>query len=128
VYLRSFIAILVIAAMPLCSQAQQRGNPDIPMPTKTDAQRVVQIISGDKTKMQQYCELVTLVDQMGQAGKRRDTKKVVELFDKAFELGQRLGPEYNALIDKLEQLDPHTKESHEITAMLYGLNKLCAKK
>jgi hypothetical protein len=55
---RKFIvAILVIAAAPVCVQAQK------PTPvTKADAQNVLKIISGDKAKSQAYCEIAKLGD------------------------------------------------------------------
>ena len=123
--LRSIIVIFAIASVPLCSQAQQRG---VSKPTKADAEQVVQIISGDKVKMQQFCELANLEDQMDKADKRKDTKKVEELFHKALELAQKLGPEYIALIIALEQLDPSSKETQRIGSVLNALDKLCAKK
>jgi hypothetical protein len=44
------IAGILISTMPLSGQGQQ---PD-PAKVKADAQKVVSIISGDKTKMQTY--------------------------------------------------------------------------
>jgi len=125
---KCLITVFIIAAVPLFAQAQQRGNPDIPMPTKADAERVVQIISGDKTKTKQFCEIANLGDQIEQAGKRKDTKKVEELSEKISELGQKLGPEFIKLMDGIEQLDPRIKEVQEIFDVLEALDKLCAKK
>ena len=41
------VAILLIAAVPVCAQAQ---SPSVPRVSKGDAQKVVTIISGDKAK------------------------------------------------------------------------------
>ncbi len=125
---KCLITGFIIAAMPVFAQAQQRGNPDVPMPTKADAERVVQIISGDKTKTKQFCEIANLDDQFEQASKRKDTKKVEELSEKVAELGQKIGPEFIRLIDGIEQLNPRIKEGQEIFAVLEALDKLCAKK
>jgi hypothetical protein len=52
---RKFIvAILLVAAVPAFAQAQK------PLVTKDDAQKVVEIIKGDKAKTQTYCEIRNL--------------------------------------------------------------------
>ena len=58
--LKLIVAILVIAAVPLCAQAQ---NPSAAKVTKADVQKVVEMISGDKAKSQTYCDLIKLGDQ-----------------------------------------------------------------
>ena len=45
--LRLIVTILVVAAVPLCAQAQKQSAAKV---TKRDAQKVVRIISGDKAK------------------------------------------------------------------------------
>jgi ABC-type transporter Mla subunit MlaD len=126
--LKSIVAIFVLAAMPVCSHAQQGGSQNPPKPTKADAQRVVQIISADKAKTQQYCDLAKLNDQIEQADKNKDLKKSDELSQQALELAQKLGPEYAALMTGLDQLDPTSKDGQEIDNVLDGLDKLCPKK
>jgi len=83
------VAILVIAAVPVCAQAQKPSTV-----TKADAQKVINIISGDKAKTQTYCDIAKLDDQIAEA----DEKKALELFQKMDELATRLGPEYVALM------------------------------
>ena len=53
--LKLIVAILIIAAVPECAHAQK---PSAPKLTKADAQKVVNVISGDKGKTQTYCDLV----------------------------------------------------------------------
>ena len=43
-------------------------------------------------------------------------------------MGVKIGPEYIALMDGLQDLDPESKEGKEIGGVLEGLDKLCAKK
>jgi hypothetical protein len=56
------VAILLVAAVPVCAQAQK------PWVTKDDAQKVVTIISGDKAKTQTYCEIQDVGEQMVSLG------------------------------------------------------------
>ncbi len=114
----------VIVAMPLYAQAQQKPAAK---PTKADAQRIVQTISGDKNKTQKYCELSKLGDQMDEAEQKKDNKKVEELSKKADDLMNQLGPEYASFMDGLQSMKPESKESKEIGTELEALDKLCAK-
>ena len=54
----------------------------------------MQTISSDKTKLQAYCELGKLQNQMEKAKEGNDTKAVDALVAKADALGQKIGPEY----------------------------------
>ena len=62
------IAIIAVAAISVLARAQQSGP--VPKPTKADAQNVVQIITSDKMKTQDYCDLTKLEGQGG-CGKER---------------------------------------------------------
>ena len=131
--LKSIVAILAIAALPVCAQAQQQkaapkdAPKAAPKPTKADAQKVIKIVSSDKAKTQIYCDIAKLGEQIDAADQKKDTKKVEELAQKADEMGAKLGPEYVALIDGLQEMDQNSKDGQEIGTMLEALDKLCAK-
>ena len=119
--LNLIVAALVVAAVPVCAQTQ-------PTPaTKADVQNVIKIIGGDKAKTQAYCDIGKLGDQMEQANARRDSKKVEELSLKADELGKQLGPEWAALMDGIQDVDPESEIGQEIRSMMLDLDKGCAK-
>ena len=119
--LNSIVAALVVAAVPVCAQTQ-------PTPaTKADVQNVIKIIGGDKAKTQAYCDIGKLGDQMEQANSRRDSKKVEELSLKADELGKQLGPEWAALMDGIQDVDPESEIGQEIRSMMLDLDRGCAK-
>ena len=118
---KSVIAILLIAAVPVCAQAQ---NPRI---TKGDAQKVVAIISGDKVKTQTYCDIRKLSEQIDQDYQKNDNKMVDELSEKLDTLEKTLG-EYVALIDGLQDIDPENdKLGVEIMSILGALDRLCTR-
>ena len=122
--LKSIVAALVIAAVPLCAQAQKPGAMKV---TKADAEKVVKMIGADKTKTQTYCDMTKLGEQIEQAEKKNDSKKADELSAKMDEMSQKLGPEYIALMDGVQDMDPNSKDGQDIAAALDGLDKLCAK-
>ena len=55
---------------------------------KADAENVVKIISGDKHKIETYCEFADLGDQIDEAKDSQDTEKAEELSQKVDELGR----------------------------------------
>ena len=128
------IAVSVIAAIPVCVQAQAPSAPKPTRPTKAApatvadaAQRVVKIVSGDKIKTQTYCDIGKLSSQIEDAEQKKDMNKIDELNRKMDELATKLGAEYVALMTKLEDIDPNSKEALEVGSALATLDKLCAK-
>ena len=118
------VATLLIAVVPVYA-AQ---SPSVPRVSKDDAQKVVTIISGDKAKTETYCEIMKLGEQIGQAYDKKDGKMVAELSQKLETLEKALGPEYAALVDGLEQLDPENdKLGTEIMSESAALNTLCTR-
>ena len=109
--LKLIVAILVIAAVPVCAQAQK---PSAAKVTKADAQKVVKIIKDDKAKTQIYCDIAKLGDQADDAAQKKDEKKADELNQKMEELAKKLGPEYNALLAALQGTDMESEDGQEI--------------
>jgi flagellar motility protein MotE (MotC chaperone) len=123
--LRVIVAILLIAAVPVRAQAQTTRVPRV---SKDDAQKVVAIINADKAKTQTYCDLQILSEQIEQAYEKRDMKLVDELDQKFEALEKTLGPEYVALMDRLEDLDPEKdKLAAEIISVFEPLDRLCTR-
>jgi hypothetical protein len=143
VKLKLIITALVVAAMPMCAQAQSPNPPNPSKPSKpakaapavpaapvskvAAAQRVVKTISGDKIKTETYCDIGKLGEQIEEAEKKIDMKKIDELNKRMDDLATKLGPEYVALMGQLEDIDPSSKEGQDISSALGGLDKLCAK-
>jgi hypothetical protein len=124
--LRLVAAISALVAIPALVQAQQAGpQPNVPKPTKADAQNVVQMITSDKAKTQAYCDLTKLeaVSSM-RFGKRQTIEMLTKQADV---LVDKLGPEYFKLMDGLEQVDPNSPEAKEFMSILSELDKSCTK-
>ena len=121
--LKFIVAVIAIAAIPVCAQAQ--GKPA--KVSKADVQKVVAMISGDKAKTKIYCDMSKMGEQIEAADQAKDPKKVDALSKQMDEMGQKLGPEYVALMDGLQDIDPNSKDGKDIAGMLDGLDKLCGK-
>jgi hypothetical protein len=114
------VAILVIVAVPVCARAQKPSAV-----TKADVQMVFKIISGDRAKTQTYCDMNELGEQIEQANEKNDNKMVNELSEKLEALGEKLGPEYSALMDRLPDIDLDSEVGQEIESVLLSLDRLC---
>jgi hypothetical protein len=127
--LRLVAVITALVALPMLAHAQQGGPPpsNAPKPTKADVQKVVQIITNDKTKTQAYCDLNKLYDQMQTADQNNDSKTVESLGKQADALSDKLGPEYSKMMDGLDQVDPNSSEGKDLASILSKLDDLCAK-
>ena len=69
--------------------------------------------------------MAKLGDQMEQANETEDSKKFDRLFQRIYELGKKLGPEYAALIDGLQDIDPQSEVGQAISSTLDALDNLC---
>jgi|SRR5215475_6224707 len=120
--LRTLLIAVTVAAVPVCAQAQN------PLVTKGDAQKVVAIISSDKSKTQAYCDIRKLSERADQAYQKNDDKLGDQLSEKIDSLEKTLGPEYVALIGGLQDIDPEKdKLGAEIRSMFGALDRLCAR-
>jgi hypothetical protein len=123
--LKLLAAVPFFAAMPMVAFAQNDGPAKTPKPTIADAQKLVQTVSGDKAKLQAYCEMGKLQDQMEKAEQKNDTKTLDALGAKADSLAQQIGPEYAKVMDGLEEVDPNSAEGKQYTAIFATLIKQC---
>ncbi|MGA7011858.1 MAG: hypothetical protein WBZ16_05890 [Pseudolabrys sp.] len=117
-------AVFVIAAVPVYAQAQKPSTAKV---TAADVQKVVTLISGDKAKTQSYCDIGKLNEQIEEANDKKDIKKTEELSQQIDALGKQLGPEYAALMDGLQEVDPESEDGKQIGLMFEPLDKLCAR-
>ena len=124
--LKLFVAVTIFVTASNAAFAQNDDPANqAPKPTLADAQKVVQTISGDKTKLQAYCELGKLQDQMEKAEEGNDTKAVDALVAKADALGQQIGPEYLRIVEGLEEVDPNSAEGQKFAGVFNALHEKC---
>ena len=115
------VAISIIGILPLYAQGQQQDAAKL----KVDAQKVVSIIEDDKAKTQAYCQIANLGGELDLAAQEQDEKKAEALTQKVNDLEKQLGPEYVALFEALDNVDPNTKEFQDILSMFETLDESC---
>ncbi len=122
------VAAISAIAIPALAQAQQSGpQPNVPRPTKADAQKVVQMITSDKAKTQAYCDFTKVEQEVKAAEQKNDTKRLEALSKQAGSLVDKLGPEYFKLMDGLEKVDPKSSEAKEFMSILSELDTRCTR-
>ena len=127
--LKLVLAISALVAMPAFAQAKHGETPPTnPKSTLAQVQKVIQIITDDKVKTQQFCDVEKLEQQIAEAKQKQDTKRVEELTKQADDLEIKIGPEYVAMMDGLSQIDANSIEGKQIADALEPLDKLCATK
>ncbi len=99
------------------AQGQQADN------LKTDAQKIVSIISADQAKTRAYCQMRELGEQIEQAAQDPDRRKTQTIVEKINGLEKQLGAEYLALIDALNDADPNSKDVQDILSMFDRLDE-----
>jgi len=134
---RLFVAVLALTTGPAGAWAQAtnpskspkpaKAAPAAPVATVPAAQKVVKAISGDKAKTQIYCDIGKLGGQIEDAEQKKDMNKIDELNKRMDEMATKLGPDYVALMNSLEDIDPNSKEANDVSSALETLNKLCTK-
>ena len=134
---KMIVVVLGIAVVPVCVQAQAPNPPKASKAAKpaktapaapvTTVAAAVKTISGDMAKTQTYCDIGKLGSQIEDAEQKKDMNKIDELNKKMDEMTTKLGPEYMALLTRLEEIDPDSQEALEIGSALETLDKLCAK-
>ena len=131
--LKLVIAIAAIAAMPVVAQAQKgpppapKGAPATKGPSKADVQKVADQIKGDKAKLDAYCQISKLGDQMQAASEKKDKKKMDDLNKQADTLSQKIGPDYVRVSTAMENVDPESAQGKELIAVFDSLDASCPK-
>ncbi|MCF8476718.1 MAG: hypothetical protein K9G60_06785 [Pseudolabrys sp.] len=127
--LPALLTVVMVLSLPIGAQAQKNEQDKAaPKPTKADVRRVVDIISGDPAKIKTYCGIAEVGDQIDQAFQKKDEKSVDALSQKMDAMSATLGPEYIALMDGLEELEPDSEEAQDIGDMFEPLDAMCEKK
>jgi ferritin-like protein len=115
------IATLVISTSPLYAQRQQENVAEL----KADARNLVGIIGSDKTKIQTYCQIDDLSEQLERAVEEKDNKKAKALAEKIAELAKKMGREFAALIDIEKHVDLDSPDGQEIASIVATLGESC---
>jgi hypothetical protein len=125
--LKLVVVLSLFTAIPAIGYAQNQpaSPPPPPPPTLAEVQKLVQTISADKAKIQIYCQLAQLNEQIGAALDKKDEKTAEDLGKKADALADKMGPDYNKIMDGLGGVDENSPLGKQMQAAFDPLDKQC---
>jgi len=117
------IAVLLISTAPLYAQRQQQNVAKL----KAEARNLVGIIGSNKAKVQTYCQIDDLTEQLDQAVQKSDTKTAKALVQRIAELNKKMGPEFATLVDIEKHIDLNSPDGQEVASVVASLGESCGK-
>jgi hypothetical protein len=124
-YLKALVSVSIFAGTTVVAVAQDEPTNQTPKLTLADVQHLAELISSDKSKLRAYCELGKLHDETQQALEENDAKAIDALTAKTDAFEQQLGPEYDKVLDGLDQIDFSSAEGQQLAAVLKTLQEKC---
>jgi hypothetical protein len=124
-YCKTLIGVAILAATTLGAGAEGEPADQPPKPTLTDVRHLADEIAGDKSKLESYCSLGKLHDEMQQAVENNDLHAIDALTERINTFEQTLGPEYDRVIDGLDQIDLNTAEGQHLADVFKSLQDKC---
>jgi hypothetical protein len=124
-YLKALMSVSIFAGTTVVAVAQDEPTNQTPKLTLADVQHLAELISSDKSKLRAYCELGKLHDETQQAVEENDAKAIDALTAKTDAFEQQLGPEYDKVLDGLDQIDFSSAEGQQLAAVLKTLQEKC---
>ena len=118
------VVILGISTVPIYGQRQQQNVAKL----KSDARNLVGIIGSDKAKIQTYCQIEDLTEQLDKAVQEKDSQKAKTLVKKIAELNKKMGPEFAALVDIEKHVDLNSQDGQEISSIVASLGESCGER
>jgi hypothetical protein len=119
------MSVSIFAGTTVVAVAQDEPTNQTPKLTLADVQHLAELISSDKSKLRAYCELGKLHDETQQAVEENDAKAIDALTAKTDAFEQQLGPEYDKVLDGLDQIDFSSAEGQQLAAVLKTLQEKC---
>jgi hypothetical protein len=123
--LKTLIGVAIFAGTTVAAVGQEEPANQTPMPTLEDVQHLTEMIGSDKYKLRAYCELGKLHDETRQAVEYNDTDAIAAVTDKTNAFERQLGPEYDKVLNGIDQIDFSSDEGQRIAAAFYSLQQKC---
>jgi hypothetical protein len=123
--LKTVIGVAIFAGTTVAAVGQEEPTNQTPKPTLENVQQLAEMISSDKSKLRAYCELGKLHDETRQAVEYDDANAIAAVAAKTNSFEQQLGPEYDKVLDGLDQIDFSSDEGQRIASAFYILQEKC---
>ena len=121
----TLMGVAIFAGTTVAAVGQEEPANQTPRPTLADVQRLAEMITNDESKLRAYCELGKLHDETRQAVEYNDPNAIAEVTARTDAFERQLGPEYDKILDGLDQIDFSSNEGQQIAAAFYNLQQKC---
>jgi hypothetical protein len=131
--LKLVVAAVALIATPAFAQPAPKNAPPppqqqaAPKPTEAQLRKVVDMVGADKVKLAAYCKIAKLQQQMSTLDEKKDAKKLEDLGNQANAESQKIGPDFERVMEGLEQIDENSAEGKKMATILAGLDAKCPK-
>jgi hypothetical protein len=123
---KALISAAILAAATFSASAKDASPEQTPPKlTLADVQHLAEEIAGDKSKLESYCSLGKLHDETQQAIENNDLDAIEAVTNRTNTLEQTLGPEYDRVMDGLDQIDLNTAEGQQLADVFKTLQDKC---
>ena len=123
--LKTLIGVAMFVATTVAAVGQEEPANQTPRPTLADVQHLAEMISSDNSKLRAYCELGKLHDETRQAVEYDDANAIAAVTTRTDAFERQLGPEYDKMLDGLDQIDFSSDEGQRIATTFYELQQKC---
>jgi hypothetical protein len=113
-FLKALIGVGIFVTTTVAAVGQEEPANQTPRPTLADVQRLAEMITNDESKLRAYCELGKLHDETRQAVEYNDPNAIAEVTARTDAFERQLGPEYDKILDGLDQIDFSSDERQRI--------------
>jgi hypothetical protein len=124
-FLKALIGVGIFVATAVAAVGQEEPANQTPRLTLADVQRLAEMITNDESKLRAYCELGKLHDETRQAVEYNDPNAIAEVTARTDAFERQLGPEYDKILDGLDQIDFSSDEGQRIATTFYKLQQKC---
>ena len=124
-YAKILMSVSIFAGSTVAAIAQDEPTNPTPKLTSADVQHFADVISNDKSKLHAYCELGKLHDETQQAVEENNADEIAALTAKIDAFEQELGPEYDEVLNGLDQIDLGSDEGQKMAAVFKTLQEKC---
>jgi hypothetical protein len=123
--LKALIGVAIFAGTTVAAVGHEEPTNQTSKPTLKDVQHLAEMVSSDKSKLRAFCELGQLLDETRQAVEYNDTNAIAAVTANTDAFERQLGPEYDKVINGLDQIDFSSDEGKRIAEVFGSLQKKC---
>jgi len=123
--LKPLIGVIIFVGTGIAAVGQEQPTDQTQKLTLEDVHHLAEMIGSDESRLRAYCELGKLHDEPRQAVEYNDMNAIAAVTAKTYAFERQLGPEYDKVLNELDQIDFSSDEGQRIAVTFYALQQKC---